>query len=227
MSRRVPVCVFAKPPVAGAVKTRLAPSLGEVGAARLALAFFLDTWATVQALPWARPVLAATTLDPSAFGLDAPEVWLQGEGDLGERMARVLARGVEEAGCALVLGADLPGLPASHLDAAWRALANHDVVLGPSEDGGFYVLGAKKLPAGALSGLPWSTSQTRARTEERFASLGLTVAHAPSWFDVDEPGDLEHLRRLLTDNPACAPRTRQAWRELVTSQAITGRSPAP
>ena len=86
--------------------------IGEAKAARLALAFLHDTWAMVGELPWARPVLATTTLDGAPFDLgEDVEIWLQGDGDLGERMERVLARGVDEAGVALLIGADVPGTP--------------------------------------------------------------------------------------------------------------------
>jgi len=207
---RVPVCVFAKPPVAGETKTRLARgSIGADGAARLARAFFEDTWATVSALPWARPVLATTASDLSAFAPTSNvEVWMQGTGDLGERMERILARAVAEAGRGMVLGADLPGLPRSHLDTAREVLARHEAVLGPSEDGGFYLLGLSRVPEGILTDLPWSSPDTMAQTERRLAGAGLTTARAPRWFDVDVPADLLRLRRLLADDPRAAPRTR-------------------
>jgi hypothetical protein len=207
---RAPVCVFAKPPVAGQSKTRLARGVGAERAAELARAFFLDVWATVTALPWARPVLACTTTDVAAFGAGEVEVWLQGEGDLGERMARVLGRGIAEAGRAFVLGADVPGLPRAHLDAACAALEGADAVLAPTFDGGFYLLGLSRLPPGLLDGLPWSAADTRARTEERLAAAGLAIASAPAWFDVDEPADLERLRAHLAAHPEAAPRTRAA-----------------
>lgn len=210
-SARVPVCVFAKPPVVGAAKTRLAPEIGADGAARLARAFFEDTWATVRALAWARPILATTTRDATAFGLSPDvELWEQGPGDLGARMERILARAVAEAGRAIVVGADLPGLPARHLELAHAALATHDAVLGPVDDGGFYLIGLARVPVGLLADLPWSTAETLRRTEQRLRTAGLTLARAPFWFDVDEPHDLVRLRSLLARHPARAPRTRAA-----------------
>lgn len=184
--------------------------MGAERAAELARAFFHDVWATVGALPWARPILACTTADVAAFEAGEPEVWLQGEGDLGERMARVLGRGIAEAGRAFVLGADVPGLPRAHLDEARAALGHHDAVLGPTDDGGFYLLGLARLPPGLLDGLPWSSAETRARTEDRLAAAGLSLARAPAWFDVDEPADLARLRAHLAAHPEAAPRTRVA-----------------
>lgn len=205
---RVPLCIFAKPPTPGYVKTRLARQLGSVGAARLARAFFDDTWTAVQTLPWARPILATTTNDVSAFGLakDA-EVWQQGPGDLGARMAHVLGRAITEAGRGLVLGADLPDLPLEHLDAAYTLLETHDAVLGPASDGGFYLLGLSRASPGMLDHLPWSSTSTRRVTEERLGSLGFNVALTPPWHDVDEPDDLAQLHARLAQAPDTAPQT--------------------
>lgn len=207
---RVPVCVFAKPPVAGEAKTRLARVIGEGAAVQLARAFFEDTWAAVSALAWARPILATTAPDASAFGLSgqAVEVWAQGAGDLGARMERVLARAVGEAGCAILIGADLPGLPPEHLEIARDDLAHHEAVLGPADDGGFYLVGLSRVPRGVFDGLRWSAPDTLVQTERRLVERGLTLARAPSWFDVDEIYDLARVRRMLDSEPTRAPRTR-------------------
>jgi hypothetical protein len=205
------VCVFAKPPRSGEAKTRLARALGAAGAARLAQAFLVDVWRTVSALPWARPVLAGTSADVEAYGLGSDvELWLQGEGDLGARMERVLHRGLREAPQAIVLGADVPGLPASHLDEALAALAHADVVLGPSEDGGFHLLGARRLVPGALAGLTWSTPATRVDTRARLAATGHLVAECAPWFDIDVPEDLAGLARWLDAHRGRAPHTAAA-----------------
>lgn len=190
------VCLFAKPPRAGEAKTRLVPALGAEGAAALAGAFLEDTWALLASLPWARPVLSSPVAWPAALlPSPAPQVWLQGEGDLGTRLERILARALQQLPLALALGADSPGLPPGHLAQARAALADVDAVLGPSADGGFYLLGLRRaLPPGALAGLPWSAPDTLLHTEARLRALGLSVALAPPYFDVDTPEDLAHLR---------------------------------
>jgi hypothetical protein len=210
----VSLCVFAKPPRAGDTKTRLAPALGAEGAAALARAFISDTWAAVAHLPWARPVLASTAPWPEGL-LPAPvEVWQQGEGDLGARMERILIRGLEECPTAMALGADSPGLPVAHLEAARAALAHADAVFGPSDDGGFYLLALRRLPVGAFVDLPWSQSDTLARTEARLKSLGLTVARVAPFFDVDVPADLERLETELAAGRLHAPATAKALASL-------------
>ena len=201
------VCVFAKPPHPGRTKTRLAARVGERQASALARAFFDDTWSRVTSVPWLRPVLASTEEDLTAFGLDAAEVWLQGQGDLGQRMERVLSRALDTAPWVIALGADSPSMPLSALEAARAALLTHDAVLGPADDGGYYLLGLRRLPTNLLAQLPWSSPNTLQATHERLIARGLTVALIDRGFDVDEVEDLERLRRLLEVDPSLAPRT--------------------
>jgi hypothetical protein len=170
----------------------------------------------VQTLTWARPILATTTDDLGAFGLaKEAEVWQQGPGDLGARMARVLGLAIAEAGRGFVLGADLPDLPLEHLDAAHTLLANHDAVLGPANDGGFYLIGLSRTQPGLLEQLPWSSTSTRRATEERLGAHGFNVALAPPWHDVDEPDDLARLHARLVEAPHTAPRTWAALGEVM------------
>lgn len=202
------LCVFAKPPVPGRSKTRLATEIGNDRAAELARAFVLDTWAAVSAVEWARPVLATTEHGTAhALGLAAEE-WIQGDGDLGNRMERVLGRALEGgASCAIAIGADTPGLPRRLLDDAHRALARADAVLGPSEDGGFYLIGLRRCPPGLLAGLPWSRSNTFLRTLARFRTFALRTEVLLPWFDVDRPRDLDLLEDLLALGELRAPNT--------------------
>ena len=215
MTARVPVCVFAKPPRPGVSKTRIGDASGHAFAARLAAALFADTWSLVASLSWARPVLATTTRDLAPFGLAGPvEVWLQGDGDLGARMERILARSIDEAGRGIVVGADLPGLPRDRLTSARDALDHHDAVLGPARDGGFYLLGMRRVPAGALAELPWSTAETLACTERRMSDLGICATRIAPWFDLDVPADLVPARAALETCPFDAPRTLEVLRSL-------------
>ncbi len=196
------ICIFAKPPVAGQVKTRLAAALGSERAAELARAFLDDTISAVQALPWAQPALATTEIVESGLPL-----LLQGEGDLGERIERVLRAALQVAPPAIAIGADAPALPRRFLEAARAALDRADAVVGPAEDGGFYLLGLRLCPEGLLAGLPWSASDTFTRTVERLRARGLRVEVLERWFDVDRAEDLERLRALLRSGEIDAPRT--------------------
>lgn len=202
MSVEATICIFAKPPVPGQVKTRLAAALGADGAARLARAFLEDTVDSVRALPWAEPALATT------MPLEADvAVLLQGEGDLGTRIERVLRAALERAPIAIAVGADAPALPARLLESARHALQTADVAVGPAEDGGFYLLALRRCPEGLLADLPWSTPGTLAATVERLRSRGLRSALLEPWFDVDRPEDLKRLRTLIEQGIVRAPRT--------------------
>ena len=204
------LCILAKSPRPGEVKTRLAPAVGAAAAAVLARAFFDDTLATARRSARARLAIAIAG-DPAPLGLPADlEIWPQGTGDLGDRMERALARALTPGDRVLLIGTDSPGLPLAHLEAAFTLLSSHDAVLGPADDGGFYLLGLDRCEPGLLSGLPWSRSDTLLRTEARLRATGRTVAHAPAWFDVDEQDDLLLLSALIARGAVEAPATARA-----------------
>lgn len=188
-----PAFVFAKPPVAGVSKTRLARGVGPELAADLAAAFLRDTLAQIARIDGLEPVLASTDLGWD-FGTAVRRVD-QGGGDLGARLERVLRDGIAATGAALAVGADSPGLPDDRLVAALSGLATHDAVFVPSEDGGFVVLAVRTLPEGVLDGIPWSTEHTRSAVVAALVREGLSVAVLEGWFDIDEPVDLERFER--------------------------------
>jgi rSAM/selenodomain-associated transferase 1 len=206
---RLAVIVFAKPPRPGQAKTRLAAVLGDATAAELARAFVVDTWSLVGSLEWADPILATTDIDdPFWSELPGATVWAQGDGDLGDRMERALRRALETHDAAVVIGSDVPGVPVAALNQARAALKFADVVIGPSEDGGYYLIGFRAAcPHGAFAGVEWSTSHTRADTKARLRSLGLAVVKVTPWFDVDEVDDLHRLRHLGDRLRRAAPET--------------------
>lgn len=201
------ICIFAKPPVAGRSKTRLAAAVGPSRAAALARAFLDDTIAAVRELPWAQTALATT--EPMQSELP---VLLQGEGDLGERIERVVRAALQLAPFAIAIGADAPGLPARLLESARAALLSADAVIGPADDGGFYLLGLRSCPEGLLAGLPWSASDTFVRTLDRLRSRARRVEVLDSWFDVDRVEDLVRLQALIRKGQIVAPRTEQLLR---------------
>lgn len=202
------ICVFAKPPRPGHAKTRLIPELGEAGAAALAEAFFRDTWAAVLRIGWAHPVLATTDVSAPEWKLPRGTVmWPQGPGNLGQRLEQILRRALETHSMAIAVGTDAPGLPAALLDAARDGLRTADAVLGPSHDGGFYLLGVRRYPTGLFDGVPWSTSRTFARALGCLRAHRLTTTVLPPWFDVDRPADLARLRSLVLNGRVSAPET--------------------
>jgi uncharacterized protein len=215
------ICVFVKPPVAGKVKTRLIPIVGADGAAALAEAFFLDTWNGVESLSWALPVVATTdAIDPNIIPRTETQVWLQGGGDLDARIERILQRALRETPFAIALGADSPGIPRQFLDRAHEALQSADAVLGPCEDGGFYLLGVRQCPPGMLSGIPWSDSTTFTSTLDRLKELGLKSTILDPWYDIDRPEDLDRLRSEVARDAIAAPNTARVLARLQNAAGI-------
>lgn len=187
---RILALVYAKPPRAGSAKTRLAATLGAEAAADVARALLSDTWRALRAEPWLDLVLC--TPEPGAdHGIDAP-VWDQGGGDLGQRLERGFRRGLLEHDAVIALGADAPHLPSAHLRRLGAALADHDAVLGPTADGGFWGLGLRRSPPGLLADIPWSTSSTLDTTLTRLRDLDPVLVDP--WWDVDVESDLRRLR---------------------------------
>jgi rSAM/selenodomain-associated transferase 1 len=211
--RDTAVIVFAKPPIQGEVKTRLASAIGAEWASSLARAFIEDTWSLVRRLPWADSVLATTRgFVPDIGKIDPGRLWPQGDGDLGQRIERVMQRALARRPSAIALGADTPGLPVRLLDEARAALRRADAVLGPADDGGFYLLGLRRCPPGLLVNLPWGERNTFERTHSRLQQSGLEPVFLERWFDVDRWEDLRRLGELLDTGAVVAPATHDVLR---------------
>lgn len=207
------VCVFAKAPLPGAVKTRLARTIGAERAAAFAEAFLLDTLELVLALPKCRVVAAVTPEEfvPPLVG----ECWSQGEGDLGQKLERVAQRALQEAPWILFLGTDSPGLPRRRLDQARSWLEDPggpQAVLGPAEDGGYYALGLRR--AVPLDGVRWSTGHALSDTLAAVDRAGMRHRLLEPWFDVDTAADLARAEELLSSGSIHALHTQNLLREL-------------
>jgi len=199
----IAVAIMAKAPWPGAVKTRLCPPLLAEEAAALYRCFLLDKIATVRTLVGARPVIAYTPDDSQTeFATLAPDFTLvpQRGPDLGSRLHATLA-GLLAAGHpgAIAVDSDTPTLPREFLQQAIDCLTppGPDVVLGPTEDGGYYLIGVRAAHRTLFDSVPWSTSDVLAVTLRRAAAAGLRAVCMPAWFDVDTPDDLRRLQIVL------------------------------
>jgi len=198
---RVALAVMAKVPVAGEVKTRLCPPLAPVQAATLAECFLLDRLEQLGEVPDADALVAFAPRERQATlrALVPPGVSLipQEGADLGARLDRVLTDLLAEgyAG-AIAVDADSPTLPTAYLRRACAVLrdAAVDVVVGPCEDGGYYLIGLRAPAPALFTDMPWSTARVTEETLARARPLGLRLALLPSWFDVDRGADLARLR---------------------------------
>ena len=213
MSAPVAVAVMAKAPSAGTVKTRLCPPLSPVEAAELADAFLRDAWTGVRALEGVVPaVVYAPDAARAFFEALAPgcALFSQRGGDLGARLAHafddVLA--LDVAG-AIVIGSDAPTLPRAILAQAIVEIVATDVVLGPSDDGGYYLIGLRAPRPELFADIAWSTDTVFDATLARARAAALRTVILPSWFDVDRPGDLDRLAASLAEPGVRAPHTRR------------------
>jgi rSAM/selenodomain-associated transferase 1 len=193
--------LFAKDPVAGCVKTRLCPPLQTEAAAELHRAFVADLLDRLAALPVALEL--HTDKQSDAWPGAAVTRRLQIPGDLGLRMFHALNTALRAGHPrAMIVGADLPTVPLSHLEQLLHPDA--DVAFGPAEDGGYYAIAAQRVDPRMFDGVEWSGPQSLAQSVAACARLGFSVAIGSPWFDVDTVDD---LRRLLAD-PDLPPSTR-------------------
>lgn len=190
------LCVFARRPEKGRVKTRLAAEAGEAAALEAYRECLRATSALcAQAAPrgGARGLFVFGTPDGCAVDMAAyfPR-WAafmdQGDGDLGERMLRAFRR----VAPAVLIGTDSPDLPLAHVEQAFRDLETHDVVLGPAEDGGYVLIGMREAREALFRGVPWSSPDTLKATLDR--AKGLKVSLLPPWYDVDTRADYERWK---------------------------------
>lgn len=207
------ISIFARSPEPGKSKPRLIPKLGAERAAELAEAFLEDTVAMVRTLEWAECIIAAATRFERPY-FKPQEVWLQSEGDLGERLEKILRLALKRREIVLAIGDDTPNLPAALMENARQALTTADAVLGPSLDGGFYLIGLKDCPVGLLAEIQWSHSTTLATTMAKLDQFGMKTVLINPWYAVDGPDDLERFRRQLAGDPSVAPKTAGLLRRL-------------
>jgi hypothetical protein len=198
MTSLCPVLVFAKAPLPGLAKTRLSPALSPYGAARLAQRMLHATLEQVRAAALGPVELCCApdtncTAFVEAERLHGVRLVSQGDGDLGERMARALHRTLNGYRRALIVGTDAPTLDAAYLRQAAAELLEHDAVFGPAEDGGYVLVGMRRPLHRAFEGIAWSTPRVMAQTRERLRELGVAHAELATLADIDEPADLQHV----------------------------------
>ena len=218
MTRPPAVAVMAKVPGATPVKSRLHAALGASRATELYRRFLLDRLAALRTIPGVHPVIAFTPPHARAemAALAGPGVALlaQEGDDLGERLTHVFDRLFGDGHEAVIAtDSDSPTLPMAYVAQGAEALVlgKADIVIGPTDDGGYYLIGLGRRQPDLFHRIPWSTSETRDATVARARELGLSVLLLPQWFDVDTPEDLRRLRAERCDT---APRTAEFLRTL-------------
>ena len=213
------VVVMAKAPRAGHVKTRLVPPLTYSQAAALADCFIRDTVLNVrQIVDTLMIAYAPANARPDLEPILPPNLlWFEQRGDdLGERLDSVANHlSILGYGPFVILGADSPTLPATFIEQALEVLASGqaDVTLGPTTDGGYYLVGMNSAIAGLFRNIDWSTPFAYEQTVANANALNLRLHTLPMWYDVDTPADLYLLReKMSADDPTLMKRAPNTYR---------------
>lgn len=215
------IIVFAKEPRLGRVKTRLAKEISEKQALALYQSFLNDTLDCVRRLEKINPVLAWDGEgDPSYLKSIAEDFmfYQQWSGDLGERMHHAFEHAYRQGASKIVIiGSDAPTLPSEFIKGAFDRLDQYDVVIGPSDDGGYYLVGLKTPDEHLFVDTEWSVSTTRDQTLLQIKKSGKTVCMLPQWFDVDTKEDLDKLQESLARDWGVGAHTRKALEKWYSS----------
>ena len=193
--------VFAKAPRPGQVKTRLIPLLGAEGAAALHARLVKHTLAAANVALRGAVELHGTPVEDdflrycsAHYGAALVE---QSGADIGERMHSAFARVLDGgAACAVLVGTDVPALTPRHLKLALRALDSHDAVFAPAEDGGYVLVGLRRVDARLFGGISWGTEKVMDETRARLTALQWRWHELETLWDVDRPAD--HARLLAS-----------------------------
>jgi rSAM/selenodomain-associated transferase 1 len=195
--------VFARAPVPGRCKTRLIPAIGPRRAARVQRELLEKSLELTVASGLAQVELwCAPNCSHPAFSRMRSDygasLHRQAHGDLGRRMSEALRRALRRARYAVLIGTDCPALTSRDLRTALDALKNGaDFVFQPAEDGGYVLVGARRVEPRLFRNIRWSSSQVMPATRRRLARVRASAAELPRLWDVDEPAD---LRRALRES---------------------------
>lgn len=234
--------IIAKAPRVGLAKTRLGRTIGHEAAVSLYRAFLRDLGARFAGAPsadapfecgwYVTPADAWAEISPlvdprRSETRSGTRVILQGGGGLAERQ-RDLFRGAAARGeeRVVLIASDSPQLTVEVVNQAFRELDRHDLVFGPTYDGGYYLIGMRcQIPFDVFGGVPMSTGTVLGDIVVQAESLGLSVGWVETTFDIDEAEDLKHLREIVDYRPDLA-----ATRTTLESLGLlgtTGRQPGP
>jgi rSAM/selenodomain-associated transferase 1 len=215
-TRAKALAVMAKAPIAGAVKTRLVPPLTHEQAADLTRALLQDQLEHLTALGDVDLYVAFTPVDAASLvrGMVPAkfQCFCQRGESLGERMKEVLAELWHRGHKRLVLiGSDLPAVPLNFFQDAYTALNCEDkrVVFGPSQDGGYYLVGMNQPTPQIFERMTWSHDRVLVQTTEKLSRLRIAVKLLPTWFDIDTIEDLERLQTIA--DPAVRNAMKRTW----------------
>jgi uncharacterized protein len=195
--------IFTKNPEAGKVKTRLAATLGDEAALSIYRQLLLHTVSATEYLPVDKFVFYSNHIGQKDYWSDKNYYKLLQEGnDLGERMKNAFVAAFQKGyNKVVIIGTDCPDLNAPVIMNAYVYLEDHDIVIGPAIDGGYYLLGMKKLHPRLFEKIDWSTGKVLAQTLKICESSNLSTFLLPELSDIDDENDLKkYMNRSLAVN---------------------------
>jgi rSAM/selenodomain-associated transferase 1 len=213
------LAMFAKFWQPGQVKTRLAAAVGDQPASEVYRASIDALLSRFEKIADGRELVYWPPERREEFSrLVGEREWRvrpQCEGDLGARMAHYFTEAfAARHHCVVLIGSDAPTLPRECVEEAFELLHRHSVVLGPSDDGGYYLVGLAGRVPPIFEGIPWSSAEVWSVTVARLAAAGIDFAVLPPWYDLDELPDLQRLAAELDRTPERGPEL-TALREMV------------
>ncbi len=199
------IIIMAKVPEAGKVKTRLQPFLTPEQSATLSVAFLQDAENKAKSVsknlivaltPFEKRNMLETTLQHQ------PSLIEQTGETLGDKMLNAFKFAFEnEIDSVVMFGTDSPTFPADHIEQAFEFMEiESDVILGRTEDGGFYLIGLRKLDTRIFENVVWSSKETFEQVWQNVMDLNLHLREVAGWYDIDEAGDVEKLVKELSNN---------------------------
>jgi rSAM/selenodomain-associated transferase 1 len=195
--------IFTKAPIAGRVKTRLIPILGEHGAAGIyrsllfRLVHKLEKAEFADIEIWCMPDMSHPDFKNIQSMLECTLLNQVGD-NLGQRMSVAVNKALQRYRYLLLIGADCPEMSLKYLKTAiFYMKEGADAVLGPAEDGGYVLLGLSNTAACLFEGIPWGTDRVLEMTRTCLMGLGWMWQELPEMWDVDRPEDLDRLTRLV------------------------------
>lgn len=193
------IIVFLRVPEAGKVKTRLARDVGDVKALEIYNQLVQHTVAeTLKVTEAVKLLFYFPHIDDQDLFLD-PSIrkFQQINGDLGDKMSDAFSKALSEYDQAIIIGTDCPYIDSDLLTNALMSLHSHDIVIGPAEDGGYYLLGMNKLHARLFDQMEWSTDTVFSETLQRAENLELTVQELITLSDIDYASDWKKYQQLI------------------------------
>lgn len=188
--------VFVKNPIPGRVKTRLAKDIGDEKA----------IWVYRKLLECTADAIRSLAINKAVWygdHINEDDLWnglgkhQQSEGDLGQRMAAAFEKSFEQATKVCIIGSDCPQLSTEILEEAFVSLDKHDFVIGPAEDGGYYLLGMNSFSPSVFKSVEWSTSQVFQQTIAHITAMGASYHTLEVLRDIDDLSDLDALGFII------------------------------